>query len=124
MNKTVTKRFNEAFAAHRKLSIPTIQGIDCIGIIHETLDGIDGIQQVIIDVYHKQIWITYDAAQIGFGEIERLLSECRYPVSNSWWSRYKSAWYRYLDENARENAQSKAGPCCSNPSDIYAKRHK
>ena len=124
MNNTDVSKPNDAFVVHRKISIPAIKGKDCILIIRELFSGINGIQKFRINVDKKNIHMTYDASQIGFGDIERLLREYGYPVSGSWWSRHKSGWYRYLDENARANAQSKGGACCSNPSDIYAKRHK
>lgn len=124
MNKTAAYKPNEAFVVHRKLSIPEIQGKDCARNIRESFFGVDGVQEITLDADHKTIQITYDASQIGFGDIEYLLSDCGYPVSDSRWSRYKSGWYRFLDENAQSNAQSKGGSCCSNPSDIYAKRHK
>jgi hypothetical protein len=124
MNKTGTNKPNNAFVVHRKLSIPAILGKDCARMIRESFFVIDGVQEIVMDMDHKTMRITYDASQIGFDEIERLLSECGYPVSGSWWSRYKSGWYSYLDENARANAKSKDGACCGNPGNIYANRRK
>lgn len=60
-----------------------------------------------------QLRIRYDASSIGIRDIERLLDESgvRRP-SNAWW-RFKSAWYRFLDDNARTNAHSSGGACCN-----------
>lgn len=60
-----------------------------------------------------QLRIRYDASSVGMRDIERLLDESgvRCP-SNAWW-RFKSAWYRFLDDNARTNAHSSGGACCN-----------
>jgi copper chaperone CopZ len=124
MNKSVVNKPNNAFVVHRKLLIPTIQEEGCARIIRESLSSLGGIQKLIVDIGHKKIHISYDAAQLGFAEIEKTLIHSGFPSSVSWWSKFKSSWYRYLDENAQTNAKSKAGACCSNPSNIYANRRK
>lgn len=118
-----SKQLNEAFLVRRKLSIPDIKGKDSDRAIRESLSGINGVQAITVDAEHKIAWVIYDSSHIGFGEIEQLLNDCGHPISDSWWSRKKSEWYRYLDENARANAQHKP-VCCSNPKDILAKRNK
>lgn len=122
MNKIGENKFNDAFVMRRKLAIPTIQGIDSTQVINKSFA--DGVGEVVVGTDSKKIWITYDASQIGFGVIENILSDCGFPVSDSWWSRYKCNWYRYQDENALANSTSRGGACCSNPSDLYARRRK
>lgn len=59
--------------------------------------------------------LRYDASCVGFGEIERLLDEAGLVRADSAWWRFKAAWYRFLDRNARSNALSRGGACCNRP---------
>ena len=124
MKRISTNTLDKAFIVHRKISIPTIQENDSRTSIGILLSEIKAIHNYDFNENRKTVQITYDNSLIGFGDIERSLTECGHPISNSWWSKYKSGWYRYLDENAKANAKIKGSACCSNPSDIYAKRHK
>lgn len=83
----------------------------------------DGVLGARVD-RNGRLRIHYDAARIGFGDVEHALTAAglSLPTGASW--RLKSAWYRYLDANARSNAQAKAGACCSKPTDIYANRRR
>lgn len=68
--------------------------------------------------------VRYDASCVGLWDVERLLEEAGIALSRSAWWRLKATWYRFLDQNARANAVSKGGACCSNPLDVFAKRQR
>lgn len=80
-----------------------------------------------------QLRIRYDATSVGIRDIERLLDESGVGrLSNAWW-RLKSAWYGFLDDNARTNAHSSGGACCNRtptpwsgagPSRLFQKNRK
>jgi hypothetical protein len=69
---------------------------------------------------HGRLRIRYDASIVGIRDIERLLDESGVgrPSGTGW--RFKSAWYRFLDGNARSNALSKGGACCSRPPTLWS----
>lgn len=59
--------------------------------------------------------VSYAVSHIDIRDIETLLDKAGIArAAGSWW-RLKSAWYRFLDENARTNAHSQAGACCNRP---------
>lgn len=122
--ETVSTQTKNAITVRRTVKVPMMQCEHCVQTIRECLAGLAGMQQVDINLAHKQIRLIYNAAQLGFADIEAALVTAGYPPAHNRWSCIKSAIYSYLDENARVNATSKGGACCSNPSDIYAKRHK
>ncbi len=111
------------FSVHRSLALPDMS-TDNRQKIEACLSGLPGMQQVEMDLERRKVSLTYDAAKLSFWSIELALTEAGWPPANGRWTRMRYAWYRYLDENARANAETKGGACCSNPSDIYAKRHK
>ena len=62
-----------------------------------------------------RLLIRYDASCVGIPDIERILDKAGIGRPDSYWWRLKSAWYRFLDDNARSNAKSRGGACCSRP---------
>ncbi len=113
-----------AFLVRRRLVIPAIQSDTAVQAIYSLLGDLPGMQRVGIELKKKRLSVSYDTSQLGFADIEAALVSASFPPVNNWWARFKSAWYCYQDENDRITATSKGGACCSNPGDIYAKRHK
>ncbi len=123
-DKTEHKKSSDAdaFVVRRSLHVP---GIDKNPQKTEKmLTSLKGVRVVDVDLKRGRLTVTYDASQTGFWVIEKILDDTGKPIKKSGWSRFKSSWYRYLDENAQNNAKSKGGACCSKPSDIYANRRK
>ncbi len=110
------------FSVHRSIALPGM-GEDDVEKIQACLKALPGMQQLRFDLERKRVALTYDAARLGFWRIEQALTEAGWPPARDRWSRMRYAWYRYLDGNARANAEAK-GACCGNPSDVYAKRRK
>ncbi|HUW28635.1 MAG TPA: hypothetical protein VMV97_08490 [Sulfuriferula sp.] len=74
--------------------------------------------ETIIDAHvdrHGQLRISYDASSVGIRDIEALLDKAGIARTSGFWWRLKSAWYRFLDENAKSNARSGGGACCNRP---------
>jgi len=122
LDKTEDKKPNDAFVVHRSLRVQNAD--NNAQKIENCLISLKGIRMVDVDLKKGRLAITYDASQTSFGIIEKALNDVDCPPKKNGWSRLKSSWYRYLDENAQANAKSKGGACCSNPSDIYANRRK
>ncbi len=79
-----------------------------------TLRSLEPISEVCFEG-NTRLRIRYDATCVGFGDIERLLGEAGIQRAEGAWWRFKSAWYRFLDNNARSNAISGGGACCNRP---------
>lgn len=78
-----------------------------------TLREIEWLIDVGVDDQHLRV--HYDASNVNFRDIERLLDEVGLQRPTSVWWRFRSALYRYLDTNARSNALSRGGACCNRP---------
>ncbi|MDA8093123.1 MAG: hypothetical protein M0T84_04295 [Betaproteobacteria bacterium] len=59
--------------------------------------------------------LRYDASAIGIREIETRLQEAGIACNATLGWRLKSAWYAFVDGNARSNAASTGGACCNRP---------
>jgi hypothetical protein len=97
-----------------KRTIPVLDAqMEKLQQLAKTLQAIESIAEVRVD--DGQLRLRYDASSVGFQDIERLLDEAGVSRPTGFWWRLKSAWYRFLDANARSNALSRGGACCSRP---------
>ncbi len=62
-----------------------------------------------------QLRVSYDSSHVGMHDIEALLDKAGIARPPGAWWRLKSAWYRFLDQNAHANAHSQGGACCNRP---------
>lgn len=83
-----------------------------------------GVRSVRIDPEHDRIHIHYDNTIIGIETVIEILRNVGCSPQQRFWDRLKYSWWRYLDENARDNARSPGAPCCGNPATLYAQRRR
>lgn len=105
-------RLQEAFLVRRTLLLPALDQ-EALERAAQTLRAIEPIAEVRIG--KGRLYLRYDASCVGFADIERLLSEAGVPLPQGFGWRWRAAWYRFLDANARSNALSRGGACCSRP---------
>lgn len=106
------KMLNEAFAVTRTIPI----GATASGKLERVIDRLEHVESVAYAkaTGKKQLRVRYDASCVGFREIERLLEAGIARPTGVWW-RLRSAWYAFIDQNARSNARSGSGACCNRP---------
>ncbi|HKJ88169.1 MAG TPA: hypothetical protein VKA48_06645 [Gammaproteobacteria bacterium] len=92
--------------------------------ITEALGQAQGVGRVEVDEARARVTVDYDVLETGLGEVERRFAGTDCPLAAGWTARLRRALYRYLDENARANARHRPAPCCSNPSELYTRKHK
>lgn len=92
--------------------------------IANALRGREGIRLVEVDQAHSRVRVGYDVLEVTFAELESRFAAGGCPPARGWPARLHRALCRYLDENARANARHRPAPCCSNPSELYTRKHK
>jgi len=85
------------------------------------LNAVDSILDARID-RHGKLRISYDSTSVGIRDIEAWLDSAGVARASGTGWRLKSAWYRFLDENARANARSRGGACCNRPPSAHGPR--
>jgi hypothetical protein len=80
----------------------------------EQLKAIEPVIDLRVD-QRGNLRITYDASCVSIRDIESLLDNTHIHRASGLGWRIKSAWYHFLDDNARSNALSRGGACCSRP---------
>ena len=92
--------------------------------LRQALEALPGLVQAQVDARRRRVMVRYDLARTGLAEVEACLRQAGHPPLPGRWWRLRRQWYRYLDENLRANAGAPGGACCSNPSDVYARRRR
>jgi hypothetical protein len=110
MKEDCTVELNPAFAASRTAPTRDAAPEDLAEACH-ALAALDAVAEARI-VNGKDLQLRYDASRLGFWEIEDLLDKAGVARPDSFWWHVKSEWFRFTDNNARENAHHVAA-CCS-----------
>jgi hypothetical protein len=118
MNESQAKMSKGPFDVDRTIPLRPVSA----DMLEEAVRHMNALESVI-DAHidrRGQLRIRYDASSVGIRDIERLLDESgvRRP-SNAWW-RFKSAWYGFLDGNARTSAHSSGGACCNRAPTLWS----
>ena len=118
------KGTHSQYVVKHRVSIPGLHNIEQLRLLVRELLQLNGVVEVVGIIRRHQLRISYEPNRINFDKIEQTLTALDFPPSLHWWMRLKANWYRFTDDNARANAEAKGGSCCSQPTDIYAQRHR
>lgn len=106
---------NTLFASELKRIVPLLPAApEKLDALISRLESIEPISEARLDSGGR-LRIRYDASCVSIRDIERFMDEAGVARPSGAWWRFKSAWYRFVDDNARSNALSAGGACCSRP---------
>jgi hypothetical protein len=71
-----------------------------------------GVDTVELDSDSRRLDVTYDASQLQFPELTDILLRHGVEPERGWWARFRASWYRFTDQNIRDNARHE--PHCCN----------
>lgn len=75
------------------------------------IDEIYGLDSVNYDKASHTLHIAYDASRICIDCIEKVLQENEVEVSHDWWTHFKEGYYRFIDQNVKDNASTEPWSC-------------
>jgi len=84
------------------------------GII-EDIDQITGIDSVSFDDESCMLNVAYDATHCNLDGIKECLEAHGAEVSAGWWTRFKEGYYKYVDQNVKDNDENEPTPRNSLP---------
>ena len=82
--------------------------------VEEALNTLAGMDAVGINAGKGSIRLTYDATGVSLEAVEALLVRHQLRLRNSWWTRFKHGYYRFIEQNVRDNAKH-VHTCCHKP---------
>jgi hypothetical protein len=82
--------------------------------VHAAVADIDefyGLDSVSYDPDHRKLHLAYDAKRLGIDDIEEVLAQHGVDIGAGRWNRIKEDYYRFIDQNVKENAKQKPWSC-------------
>lgn len=115
------KRTKGPFDASRRIAVASGSPEQ----LHQAIQRLRAMAPVIDVELDRQnrLHVVYDASRLGMREIESLLGNSGITPGNGFWMSLKQGWYRFLDDNARENARTGSGACCNRPPPVPSAHH-
>ena len=99
----------------RHLRIEPIEQIRLQEAITE-IDKIYGLDAIFFDEKSHVLNLVYDASRVCLDDIEDLLKQHDVEVSHDWWTHVKEGYYKFVDQNVKDNANHEPWSCHKRPS--------
>lgn len=79
------------------------------------IDAIYGIDNVSFNDKAAVLNIAYDASRCNLDGIEEVIRQHGADVANDWWTHFKESYYKYVDQNVKDNAAHEPWSCHKTP---------
>lgn len=70
-----------------------------------------GIDEVSFEQQSEKLSIAYDPTHVDLDDIEGIVQRHGAEIAANWWNRVKTGYYRFVDQNVRDNAKHQPH-CC------------
>ncbi|HDY7992851.1 TPA: cation transporter [Vibrio vulnificus] len=98
----------------RNLRLSNVTQINCDALIEE-IDRVFGIDEVSYNIKDSEIHLAYDAVNINLDGIEELIKKHGADAHDDWWTKTKDSYYKFVDQNVKDNAKHEPWSCHSIP---------
>ncbi|MBZ5877811.1 MULTISPECIES: hypothetical protein [Chromohalobacter] len=75
------------------------------------IDALRGLDRVSYDPEHRKLHLAYDAKRLCIDDIEVVLARHGVDIGAGRWNRIKEDYYRFIDQNVKDNAKQKPWSC-------------
>ncbi|MWJ28127.1 cation transporter [Halomonas sp. ZH2S] len=75
------------------------------------IDQLYGMDEVSYEGKHRHIRLAYDASRLCIDDVEKILESHGVDISSSRWNRFKEEYYRFVDQNIKDNAKKEPWSC-------------
>lgn len=74
-----------------------------------------GIENVVFNTKEKSILLAYDASNINLDDIEQVIKKHGADIHNDWWTHTKEYYYKFVDQNVKDNSDNTPWSCHKAP---------
>ena len=67
------------------------------------IDAIYGVDNVLFDDKSEVLNIAYDASRCNLEGIEKIIRHHGADVAHDWWTHFKEGYYKFIDQNVKDN---------------------
>lgn len=105
---------SEAFLVKRQLSLDHVPQSEQLSEAMQGINALAGMDDVRYDAARLRLRLAYDASKLNIDDIRQLLTAQGIVLKNTAWSRFRTGYYRFVDQNIRDNARHEP-VCCHRP---------
>lgn len=116
MSKTANHRLgvSEVNLVVRHLKLEPLKQTKLQEAIAE-IDKIYGLDAISFDEKSHVLNLAYDASRICLDGIEEVLKQHDVEVGHDWWTHFKEGYYKFVDQNVKDNASHEPWSCHKRP---------
>lgn len=81
----------------------------------EEVDHLFGIDEASFNNKEESIYLAYDASNINLEGIEEVIKKHGADIHNDWWTHTKEDYYKFVDQNVKDNAKHTPWSCHKTP---------
>jgi len=81
----------------------------------EEIDQLFGIDEASFNTKEKAIYLAYDATNINLDGIEDIIKKHGADIHDDWWTHTKEDYYKFVDQNVKDNAKRTPWSCHKRP---------
>jgi hypothetical protein len=81
----------------------------------EEIDHLFGIDEASFNTEEKSIYLAYDATNINLDGIEEVIKKHGADIHNDWWTHTKEDYYKFVDQNLKDNSEHTPWSCHKSP---------
>ncbi|ATZ72621.1 MULTISPECIES: hypothetical protein [Idiomarinaceae] len=93
--------------------------------VREAINEIDrlvGLDSVAYDSDQNLLSVAYDASKVDLTMIEEKLGIFGVEINSGWWTHLKEEYYKFIDQNIKDNAEHTPWSCHRSPPRTKSKR--
>ncbi len=79
------------------------------------IDQLFGIDEAVFNSKEKSIYLAYDASNINLDGIELVIKNHGADIHNDWWTHTKKEYYKFVDQNVKDNSEHTPWSCHKTP---------
>jgi len=85
------------------------------------IDQSFGVDNVSLANKDKNLTLAYDASHFDIEHLEIILPKYGFEVAHQWWNNLKESYYKFTDQNIKDNAEHQPS-CCHKPPPVFKKK--
>tara|TARA_R110000787_G_scaffold240283_1_gene346559 strand:- start:28 stop:393 length:366 start_codon:yes stop_codon:yes gene_type:complete len=106
---------SEVNLVHRHLVL--LRPIDTakLNAVLAEIDQLYGLDAVTFDQQSARLDFSYDASRLCIDGVEEIMTKHGIQARHDWWTHFKEDYYRFVDQNVKENARHEPWSCHGTP---------
>ncbi len=104
----------EANLVVRNLRLQNVSAKNCESMMEE-IDTLFGIDEALYSKEEASVYLAYDATHIDLNGIEDVIRKHGADIHDDWWTHTKESYYKFVDQNVKDNASHQPWSCHKQP---------